>query len=290
MELENKEKLKVKLLNKYESLFIIVLALVLFTNKSISQISPPGLGKTNIGSWIAVGIRQELDTIEGKGWQSMTYVGLGRKSNPDNYNPFYKAGIFIANQEFHHQFHKTWQYSIALSYRRQDIYLDKPPYEYDSPNLQQEFRVYGRLSYIFRTSRIKIVPTFRQEFRKYFTPDFKNASDNFQFRSRIRIQLSANLDNKKKHRLVLSSEQLFSIGMKSKQNQWTDFNYRESRFSFYYSYSPKTSPFIFNIGYMNNLVGNQKVYTAHYLAFDIILENPFKLQQRSKDSIKENYE
>lgn len=290
MELENKEMLKIKSMNRAESLFIIILGLVLFANKSISQISPPGLGKTNIGSWVAVGIRQELDTIEGKGWQSMSYVGLGRKSNPDNYNPFHKAGIFIANQEFYHQFHKTWQYSLALSYRRQDQYLDNPPYEYDKPNLQQEFRVYARLSYLFRTSRIKIVPTVRQEFRKYFTPDFKNASDNFQFRSRFRIQLSANLDRKKKHRLVLSSEQLFSVGMKSKNNQWTDFNYRESRFSFYYSYSPKTSPFIFNIGYMNNLVGNKKVYTAHYLAFDIILENPFKLQQRNKDSIKENYE
>ncbi len=259
-------------------------------SNSFSQISSPGLGKANTASWFAFGIRQELDTIQGKGWQSMSYIGLGRKSNPDNYDPFFKQAIFAVNQEFYHQFHSDWQYSFALSYRRQDEYLDNPPYEHDTPKLKQEFRLYSRFSYIFKTSNIKLIPTFRQEFRKFYAPDFQNVSEDFQLRSRFRLQLAVNLDARKTHKLIASSEQLFSISKETDSNTWTDFSYRESRFSLYYSLSPKTIPFVFSLGYMNNLVGVKDSYNVHYLAFDIVIENPFKLQQRRKESIRENFE
>ena len=271
-----------------KNLFLIILFCVV--GKCFSQISPPGLGKANMADWFAFGIRQELSTTHGRGWQSMSYIGIGRKSNPDNYDLFYKSAILVVNQEFYHQFHSVWQTSFALSYRRQDEYLDNKPYKHDNPKLKQEFRLYGRFSYIFSTSRIKLVPTFRQEFRKFYSPDFENINENFQFRSRFRLQLTANLDNKKRHRLIASSEQLFSISKENTPDTWTDFNYRESRFSLYYSYSPKTLPFIFSVGYMNNLVGQKNPYDVHYLAFDIVIENPFKLRERPKDNIKENFE
>lgn len=261
-----------------KKLFVNILLGVVFVSKCFSQISPPGEGKAHDADWFAFGIRQELDTIEGKGWQSMSYIGLGRKSNPDNYNPFFKPAILVINQEFYNSFHNDWQYSLGLSYRKQDEYVDKPPFEHKNPKLKQEFRLYGRFSYIFNTSHIKLVPTFRQEFRKFYTPNFQNTKDNFQFRSRFRLQLTANLDNKKRHRLIASSEQLFSINKENTSNVYTKFTYRESRFALYYSYSPETLPFIFSIGYMNNLVGLKKHYDVHYLAFDIIIENPFKQQ------------
>ena len=269
--------------------FVATLFFCLLGSNGFSQISPPGLGKTLTAGWVAFGVRQELDTVEGKGWQSMTYAGFGRKGNPDNYHLFYKSAIFILNQEFYHQFHNNWQYSLALSYRRQDEYLSDPPYEHDNPKLKQEFRLYSRFSYIFKISWMKLIPTFRQEFRKFYSPDFKPTNEDFQFRSRFRLQLTANLDRKKIHRLIVNSEQLFSASKENVPNAWTNFKYKESRFSIYYSYSPKTSPFIFNIGYMNNLVGLKKSYAAHFLAFDVVIENPFKLQQRKKDDIKENF-
>lgn len=265
--------------------FIIILFFYLLSPNTFSQISPPGLGKTQIANWFALGLRQELDTIEGKGWQSMSYIGIGRKSNPDNYNPFYKPGIFVVNQEFYHQFHKNWQYSLALSYRRQDEYLDTSPYEHDNPRQKQEFRLYSRISYIFSTPRIKLVPLFRQEFRKFYAPDFRNSAEDFQLRSRFRLQLTVNLDRKKRHRLIVNSEQLFSISKKNTPDTWTDFNYRESRFSLYYSYSPTTLPLVFNLGYMNNLIGQKNPHDAHYVAFDIVIKNPFKLHQRNKGKI-----
>ncbi|MCC6691617.1 MAG: DUF2490 domain-containing protein, partial [Bacteroidia bacterium] len=246
----------------------------------LAQISPPGLGRANTANWLAFGIRQELDTIRDKGWQSMTYIGMGRKSNPDNQNPLYKPGIFVLNQEFYHQFHHNWQYSLALSYRRQNEYLDTPPYKDNTPNMQQEFRLYGRFSYILKSPRVKLVPTLRQDFRKYYTTNFKNTNEIFQVRSRLRLQVTINLDRKKSHRIIASSEQLFSSTELSGSNKLGNFNYKESRFLLYYSYSPQTIPLIVNIGYMNNLVGQQKFYDVHYLAFDIMLENPFKLKQR----------
>jgi hypothetical protein len=257
---------------------------------TFGQVSPPGLGTGHMADWFAFGVRQELDTIDGRGWQSMSYVGVGRKSNPNNYNPLFKSAILVLNQEFYHQFHKHWQYSLALSYRRQDEYVDTPPYEHKTPNVKQEFRLYGRVSYILKTSRIKLTPTFRQEFRKFYSPDFKNISEYLQLRSRLRMQLTINLNAKKIHRLIMSSEQLFSVSKETITNTWTDFNYRESRLSLYYSLSPQTLPLIFSIGYMNNLVGNKTTYDVHYLAFDIVLENPFRLRQRKKDNINENLE
>lgn len=74
---------------EYLSLFLFF---VVFGNV-FSQISPPGLGKAHTADWFALGIRQDLDTLDIKGWQSLSYVGMGRKSNPDNYDPHYKPAI-----------------------------------------------------------------------------------------------------------------------------------------------------------------------------------------------------
>lgn len=269
---------------------LLLVIITCLAGNCFSQISPPGLGKAKTADWFAIGVRQELSTIHGKGWQSMSYIGIGRKSNPNNYDPLYKPAIMVLNQEFYHQYHSVWQSSFAVSYRRQDEYFDNPPYDQSIPKLQQEFRLYGRFSYIYSTSRIKIVPTIRQEFRQFYAPDFTNVEENFQFRTRFRLQLTANLDIKKRHRLIASSEQLFAISKKNSPNSWTDYSYKESRFLLYYSFSPKTIPFIFNVGYMYDLVGKDNPYDVHYLAFDIIITNPFKLQHRVKENIKENFE
>lgn len=263
------------------------LILILFANNCLAQISPPGEGIARTADWFAFGVRQKLDTIDGKGWQSISYIGLGRKSNPDNYNPLFKPAILVTNQEFYHQFHNNWQYSLALSYRRQDEYLNNKPYYHDSPKLKQEFRLYSRFSYIFSTSQIKLTPTLRQEFRKFCSPSFRNMDEDFQYRSRFRLQLTAALDRKKEHRVMISSEQLFSLSKENSPDKWTDFHYRESRFSVYYSYSPKTAPLTLSIGYMNNLVGKKKLYDVHYIAFDLVIENPFKIHHRKKEARKE---
>ncbi|MEZ4891167.1 MAG: hypothetical protein R2779_11655 [Crocinitomicaceae bacterium] len=71
-----------------KTLIVCLAIFCLSTVELVAQISPPGLGRATAASWFALGISQKLDTIEGKGWQSMSYIGLGRISNPDNYAIF----------------------------------------------------------------------------------------------------------------------------------------------------------------------------------------------------------
>lgn len=274
-----------------KNFFLICCFIVNLNAKTcFSQISSPGLGNSTRAGWFALGVRQELDTIKGKGWQSMSYVGVGRSSGRDNNSPLYKRTLFVVNQEFYHQFHTHWQHSIALSYRKQNEYSDPSENTRNNSTIQNEFRLYGRFSYIFKTNKIKLQPTIRQEFRQFSTSHLKNPDEDLQFRTRLRLQLTINLDSRKTHRLIISSEQIFSLGRIAKTKNWKNYNYQESRFSIYYSLSPKTSAFIFSIGYMNNIVGQKSLYDSHYIAFDIVIENPFKLRLRSKESINDNFE
>lgn len=252
----------------------ILLLLFISSGTSFSQISPPGLGTANTASWYALGFRQYMDTT--KRWQSVSYIGLGRKSNPDNFSPVSKNAILVFNQEFYHQFHKNYQYSLAVSYRRQDEYSDLPPYDYKANRIKQEFRVYGRFVYSYKINRFKISPIIRQEFRKFYASDFGNLSENFQLRTRVRFQLTMSLDKQRLRKLVFNAESLFSVSKENTSEKWTGFHYNESRFSFYYSLSFKKLPLTLSVGYMNNLIGIKSPRTVHYFAFDIVVENPFK--------------
>jgi hypothetical protein len=252
---------------------ILFLIFLLSSGIVFAQISPPGLGVANTASWCALGIRQYLDTT--KRWQSVSYVGLGRKSSPDNFSPVSKNGILVFNQEFYHQFHKNYQYSLAVSYRRQDEYSDVSPYDYKANRIKQEFRIYSRFAYSYKISRFKISPIIRQEFRKFYASDFSNLAENFQLRTRMRIQLTMNLDRQNLGKLILNAESLFAVSKENNPGKWTGFHYSESRFSFYYSVSLQKIPLTLSIGYMNNLIGMKSPRSVHYFAFDIILENLF---------------
>lgn len=253
----------------------LLLCLLFFTGfLARSQVIPPGLGSTKMASWLAVGIQQDLDTAA-RGWSSSTYVGVARMSSPDTYHLLEKQGVFVLNQEFKHDFHEDWEYSLAFSYRRQNEYDDHPPFEKEDPGLKQEFRLYGRFSRIFKVSSVEITPTFRQEYQKYFTPDFEVHDEKTRLRSRFRIKVAFPLTADKKHKLSFYSEQLFSTSLQKESREWTPFAYKDSRFSLYYSLSPETIPWTINLGYMNNLVGRKNVSSGHYLGLDFIWKNPF---------------
>lgn len=260
-------------------LFFIFSGLIF--SDGFGQISPPGLGEAETASWFAFAIRQNLDSLKQK--QSVSYFGVGRISDPDNFNPYYKPAIIVLNQEFYHQFARHWQYSFAFSYRRQHEYEDYPPYKEEDPAVKQEFRLYGRLSYLLKGSRYKLVATYRQELRMFYAPHFIPSDEHIQLRSRFRVQGALALNEKKTHQLVASAEALFSISRKRDiAGQWTRFGYHESRFCFYYSFAPPHQPFIFDIGYMNNLLGNEIAHSVHYIALDAIWENPFKVPHKKK--------
>jgi len=252
--------------------FILSILFVLITSNCNAQLSPPGLGTTQSAFWGAVGVRQKLDEKN----TSVTYVGIGRISEPEgDANPFKKQSIIVLNQEFYHKLNTHWQYSYALSYRSQSQYSSKEPYEAESPTTHQEFRGYGRLTYTAKTGSVKWKSTFRQEIRKFYTPDFETVEDDFQLRSRFKTQATIALDSYSESSLTGSAEALLSISNDYTEG-WSNFEYKESRFCLYYSYAPHSIPVTFDIGYMNDLIGHgHHIKDANYLAFDIVLENVF---------------
>lgn len=260
--------------------FIVVLTMSVLSINLSAQVVPPALGDIPASSWMAFGIKQKLNPDKKLGWLSDTYFGTGRISNKGDFNPFQKHGIFILNQEFYHQFHKDWEYSLALSYRNQRRYEKEAPYELADPKYRQEFRFYTRFSYKFKYRQFEWTPTVRNELMKYTNPDWSNFAENIRYRLRLRMKFSYALDAAKQHKLSLYSEQLFYTSWMNDGSR-RKFNYSDSRFSFFYSYTFKDVPLTLDIGYMNNLMGIQKAKSGHYFAFDIIWKDPFRKKSES---------
>lgn len=264
---------------RLQHLILILLFTVICIHTSVAQISPPGMGESNTASWFAFGVRQSLDSANKI--QSFSYAGLGRISGPQSNNPVKYPDILVLNQEFYHQFHRHWKYSLALSYRNQDEYTDEKSFNDISPLHKQEIRLYGRYIYELKINNLKIVATCRQEFRSFFDPGFNQVNDRYQLRSRFRVQAAFTLDDARIHRLTGSVEALFSTTQFMMPEQhWSAFQYKETRICFYYSIDPKNSPLIYSIGYMNDLIGKQSMKSVSYLAVDVIWENPFKTFKR----------
>jgi hypothetical protein len=247
--------------------FILIASLFYFANAN-AQLSPPGLGDTNEAFWSAIGVRQKI----AKNTTSVTYVGEGRISGPASHDFIKEQSIMVVNEEVFHSINYNWKYSYALSYRRQHEYGDT---EQQAIAIQQEFRIYGRLSHTLTIGRAKWKNTLRQEARKFYTSDFNSVEDIFQLRTRMKTQLSVPLGSGNVNKLTGSAEALFAIS-DERAGGWGNLSYKESRFCFYYSCTPGSLPVTFDIGYMNDLMGyGHDVSDASYLAFDVILNDPF---------------
>ncbi|WP_333852933.1 hypothetical protein [Epilithonimonas sp.] len=98
---------------------------------------------------------------------AIDYVGMGRISGSESLNPMSKPLIFVINQEFYKQVKNKIKFSLALSFINQK---EETPLENKIAN-QKELRFYSRLSQSFNAGKLKITPTFRQEFRKFFVGD-----------------------------------------------------------------------------------------------------------------------
>lgn len=262
-----------KLFFQNKTLVLAVLFMTVFSS-SYAQLSPPGLGKAKTASWFAFGIKQSLDSLEHK--VSTTYVGLGYKSDPDNNNPSTNMAILVLNEEISNRYHQNWEYSYALSYRRSNLYDSSAPYEELNPAIEQEFRVYGRYSYITGNNGFKWKNTIRQEFRKFYNPDFTNTDENFQLRTRLKTQLNVDLGTQNIHHIIVSAEALFAISKENyPKSDWSKFSYKESRLGLYYSITPQNIPFTFDLGYMHNIIGKSDVINVNYVALDVVWRNPF---------------
>ncbi|MEH0157430.1 DUF2490 domain-containing protein [Limibacter armeniacum] len=249
-----------------QKLLLSFLFLGILGSNCFGQITPPGLGKVNTASWMAIGIKQALDSA--KQVSSITYIGMGRTSSPTNDNPFKRGSIFVINQEVSNHFTEHWKYAFALSYRWQNLFNDNSTTgDHHVTQGRQEFRFYGQLSYLKSISRLKYAVTYRPEMRLFYLPDFRPYSERIQFRSRLKAKMSIDLNEASTKRLISSAEVLFSSG---KHDKWEKFEYKDTRLCLYYAFSPPNSKLNFNIGYMYDLIGKSFDSDTHYLAFDII--------------------
>lgn len=255
--------------------FFNIIIILLLSTFLEAQVSPPGLGDTNSASWYAMGLRQDLN--EDKTFESMTYIGVGLKSDEDNYNLISKPAIVVLNQEFYNELDKNWKVSYAISYRKQMDYSMDVVNMSENIATQQELRLYARMAYSTKIGKVKLTQTARQEVRKFMDQDWKNTDEPLQLRSRLKSQASISLDENDKHSLTAGAEVLFSTSKDNITKEWSDFKYKEARFTMFYTYRPQETPIAISVGYMNNLIEKNSTHSAHYASVDITWENPFHI-------------
>ncbi|MDW8333595.1 MAG: hypothetical protein RMM53_05200 [Bacteroidia bacterium] len=250
---------------------------------AIAQVAPPAMGGRHFGSWVALALRQSLDSLAKR--RIIVYAGNGRISVPGGANPLARQGIFVTNAEYFHRLHPKHQFSIAFSHRFQNEYRD-PPAGSGQSSLRQEYRLYGRWFFdLFNDRRAQLSLALRHEWRLFVSPSFVFEREVFQPRWRIRAEAAAHLDSKLKHRFSFRVEQLFAASFFADRPP-TKFAYRETRVSAFYSCQlPKA---ILSFGVLQ-LVNAGRPPTGVNLGMDLTLRDPFgvKAHPRPKPARKD---
>lgn len=255
-----------------KKLFFILSIVLLYARSSQAQISAPGLGDIELGNWYAVGLRQDIT----KDLESMTYVGTGFKIGEGDNPTAPRPSILVVNQEFYHDLNSHWKVSLAGSYRSQEEKISTISLE-NTTSIQQEFRVYGRVSYISKIGKAKLTQTARQEVRRFVDQDWNNTDSPLELRSRLKSQVAVALDHNQQHTLTAGAEMLFSAKKNNDSNNWSALGFKETRLTMFYTYRLKESPIALSVGYMNNMLKEKNYRSNHYLSFDVVIENPFKI-------------
>lgn len=251
-----------------------LLLFVLCSTLSFAQLTPPGLGSNSkVNGWFAVGLDQKLDSA-GR-FSSMTYFGMAGQSTIENTNMFDRLGILVFNQEVKFRFHPTWNVSLAASYRHQNEFEKTYPYLAAEDRFKQEFRVYSRITKNWKKKWIPSI-AFRQEYRRFYDPGFREWEVSSAFRSRLKFQSEFNLVSSKKLTALIGTEFLFSTEFQEDTQSWQHFQYGETRLSAIISYHSNNHHITYNLGYMNDLLhvpaGNKSV---HYISASIVFKNIF---------------
>jgi hypothetical protein len=252
----------------------VLLACLLWLQSSAeAQITPPGLGDAQTATWAALGLKQSLDASERR--QYASYVGFGATSEHAPFDPSEHPNIFVFNHELFDHFRPHFQYSLGLSYRRQDSFERKG--EALREKHVQEARMYGRFSFVLDHRRLKLVSTFRPELRGFVGLDFGPAQEPAQVRLRFKTQLAVRLDASGEHRVLAAAEALAATSRERRQRaRWSALSYRESRFSLFYSVRASRQLTV-DLGYMNDLLNHDAPLTSvHYVALDLIWIDPFR--------------
>lgn len=252
----------------------LVLLFILSGCGAFGQLTPPGLGSNSkMNAWFAIGLDQKLDSA-GR-FSSMTYFGLAGQSTVDDINVFDRLGIFVLNEEVKFRFKLGWSVSLAASYRHQNEFQKTYPYLAVEDQFKQEFRLYSRITKTWKKGWIPSI-AFRQEYRKFYDPEFRDWEVSSALRSRLKLQSEFNLTSAKRLRATIACEFLFSTEFKEESQEWQHFQYGETRLSAIVSYYTKDGRTSYSVGYMNDLLhvpaGEKSI---HYISLGIVFKNIF---------------
>lgn len=231
--------------------------------------------------WTALGIDYKLSSR----WASMTDLGYGCHSDPDNTQLFKRQGLNVLTQDFIYHINSHWRVAISGGYWRRNAYQDQAPY--NARNFPYEFRnelrPYQRLYYKLNIGQVKITNTFRIDERFYFTQNFHDAwTTPFEFRARYMLDGRRPFTKDKQNWVIVNDEVLTAIDERA-GGSWSDYQLTENRLSLYYRHTFTKQRVDIDLGLMHQYwrerPGASNFNVSCNIMFDVILHDPFRKQQ-----------
>ena len=271
-------------MKKNKTIFSLALVFFLFRQSvAYSQIGAEAQGgKTTM--WLAVGLDNELS----KRWLSVTDLGYGRHSDPNNYELSKRLGLNVITQDFVYRLNEHWDINLSFGYWRRNFYEETKPYdEKQAPyQFRNELRPYQRLTYLHDLQNIKLSHTLRVDYRFYYDQDFKNKwTTPFEFRLRYLEKWKFPLSKSQKDWFIVIDEVLTSIDRNSSSNEavlhkkWSAYQLTENRLSFYYRRMAFNKKIDLDFGIMHQYWrenGALNGFTTSFnLMIDLIIRDPF---------------
>jgi hypothetical protein len=259
------------------------LFLLISREQGFSQIGAEAQGG-KVSLWTALGIDQKIS----ERWLSVTDMGYGRHSDPNNSAFLKRQGLNVLTQDFIYKANKHWSFSVSMGYWRRNVYDDNLPY--DARNYPQQFRnevrPYQKTYYHHAVKNMKVTHVLRTDYRFYFDQTFNHRWPTpFEFRARYLQSWKISLTKDKKNFIIPIDEVLTGVDKYSatvaqqKNSKWSPYQFTENRLSLYYRRSLFEQKIDIDIGmmyqYWRDKPGVSTFNISYNIMFDIIIKEPF---------------
>ncbi len=269
----------------------LILTCFLLINLSLfSQVGAEAQGG-KVSMWLALGIDQKIS----KHWVSVTDIGYGRHSDPNDLLLVKRQGLNVLTQDLIYKINKHWHFSACFGYWRRDFYTDDIPYNARSYPYQfrNEIRPYQKTYYHHQLKNIDITHVLRTDYRFYYEQTFATRwSTLFEFRLRYLQVWKIPLTKNKKNFIIPIDEILTAIDKNSsatttpKNYKWSPYQFTENRFSLYYRRSLFNQKVDIDLGimyqYWRDRPGTNTFNTSYNLMIDIIFKEPFERKKKAE--------
>ncbi len=252
---------------------ILYVWLCLAIGLSQAQTTPPGLQGTNLVTWLAFTAQQAWSPR----LTTQAFAGASTQSDPDNWNPTQKFGVFVLNQETFYQLRPGWRVALCNSYRLYGNYAQAEPYDLLPIGYRQELRVYARLNYRHSVHpRWELSYTLRPEYRMFYTQQWEDLSPSTSIRTRAGVQATYTLSPRQA--LVLGAE---AFGDTREDGlTWSPYRFTQVRAAGFWQTRPSEQT-ILNLGVMQQQLYQPDGWgrSATYLSAEVVWVNPLGLKR-----------